>query len=167
MNHLVDLESGTCDCHDFVEHRCAHAYAYVLTRICAHSYMCSLVYVCMDRCPCRHMCVSFYATKRFGDTDIKTIETIYQYWSRWVLATNYRDAYDGKAVLRPETYVGPFVGEDSDRILPPDQRKKSKGRPRKKRFVKRKKTTKEVRQIMVNSGHYLCNPHYGEHTVLF
>ena len=112
------------------------------------------------------MCVAFYATTRFGDTDLKTIECIYQYWPRWALAANYRDAYNGKAVLRPHTYVGPFVGEHSDQMFPPDQSKKSKGRPRKKRYTKRKRSTKHVRQAMVNSGHYLCNPHYGEHVGL-
>ena len=112
------------------------------------------------------MCVAFYATTRFGDTDLKTIECIYQYWPRWALAANYRDAYNGKAVLRPHTYVGPFVGEHSDQMFPPDQSKKSKGRPRKKRYTKRKRRTKDVRQTMVNSGHYLCNPHYGEHVGL-
>jgi hypothetical protein len=54
--------------------------------------------------------------------------------------------YQGKSIRKPRLYTGPYVGPEDDRLAPPLQRKKKRGRPKRKRYTWKKQTVRTVQQ---------------------
>ena len=102
-------------------------------------------YVTKHLQPCQHMIPVMYQ-RGLMSTPRSTRATITALWPKWALAKNYQQMYQGKNVLRPELYSGPFEGSEEDRLLAPIQTSKKRGRPRKKRLKYKPKTVKEVRK---------------------
>ena len=101
-------------------------------------------YVIQHQQPCRHMIPIFWK-KRMLATARSARATINRFWPKWALAANYNHIYGDKYVRRPQLYNGPFVGPEEDKLLPPEQTSKKRGRPKRKRYRWRPKTVKRVR----------------------
>ena len=97
--------------------------------------------------PCRHMVCVFWKLGMLRGKR-KVAQCVNKFWPKWSIANVLLQAYISKSVARPQIYGGKFVGNHDDRIKPPKQSAKKRGRPKKKRYKYRKQTVKSIKQRM-------------------
>jgi len=115
-------------------------------------------YISEHRQPCRHLVCVFAKEHMLGPnlrTARKTMET---YWPQCFHAEKVRELYGNRGVRLPEIYCGNFKGPAQERILPPVQKAKPRGRHKKKRYRYKPKTVADVRTSMPT----VYNPGYGD-----
>ncbi len=105
--------------------------------------------------PCRH-CVPVFWKEGMLSSPRKVGETINRYWPKWARVDTYLQTYANRSIAKPELHAGTFRGPETDRLLPPAQPHKRRGRPKKKRYRFRKKTKKSVEEAMptVHDAYY-------------
>ena len=100
-------------------------------------------YVHMHRQPCRHMVPIFWKFNMMNGAR-GVAQCVNNFWPKWAKAVTLLQAYQSKSVARPKIYAGKFVGDAADRIAPPKQGVKKRGRPKKKRYRYKKQTVQSI-----------------------
>jgi hypothetical protein len=90
-------------------------------------------YVHTHQLPCRHM-VPVFHSRSMMSSPRKVQQCIAKFWPKWALASEYIKIYEPRAIHIPPVYSGPFVGPDEQRLKPPIQKHRKRGRPKKERY---------------------------------
>ena len=160
----VCAHASLCPCQFVPMLVCAHV-SHVDLQVDLQKKTCC-AYVIEYRMPCRHMACVFYKEKMLGNTEEQTLSTLRQFWPGWAQNQTYLAGYSSKRPRRPQTFYGEWVGDPADVILPPPQRK-TRGRPRKKRFKKRKRTPAVIAKEMRARGRWMIAPELAALTMWF
>ena len=115
-------------------------------------------YVGEHRQPCRHM-ICVFAKMRMLGPNVRTAKTTMEtYWPKCFHAKKVRELYGNRGVRLPQIYTGKFTGPEHERVLPPIQKAKRRGRPKKKRYRYKAKTVQDVK----NALPFVFNPDYAD-----
>ena len=115
-------------------------------------------YLLEHKQPCRHLFCVFAKEKMLGPNLRTAAQTRETYWPKCFHAHKVRDLYANRGVRLPQLYCGKFRGPDQERILPPAQKPKRRGRPKKQRYRSKPQTVKDIRVRLPT----VYNPEYAD-----